>query len=119
MPLKGQTMNDIRELDLRVNAEFPPLDLGKYGMAKATLETECGRLLDEYLGAKDLKKRLAREVVFAQGKEIMHCGLKNKAKLTEGDVARIAACVLGKYHQAKILNGLPLEEALAIYLAPR
>jgi hypothetical protein len=70
-----------------------------------TLELWCGKQLDLHLAKKELKSILRRKVLYTNADKIMYTtGFENNARLKVREPS------------AKILNDLPFDEALAIYM---
>lgn len=116
-PVAPFTRADIEKVEARIKAEFPPVDMSKYGLDPhpASLESVCGDLLDTHLVEKDLKRLMRGKVLFLVDGEVRHVGLKGVRSLTPEQVEKGAASVLRKYPTAKILNTMPLAEAVAAF----
>ena len=76
------------------------------------LEMQCGKLVDEWLTARDLKTALRSKVLMRDPVDGCLYAVKHRGRL-DATIARIE-----KQHPgATILNRLPFEEALTLYCA--
>lgn len=110
----------LKEVEEYVAANHPPLDLSDYGggTVPCSLEHVCGRLLDAHLAGKRLRTLMSGKVFYkrADGK-IYTASLRGKKVLTREEVDRIASQVRAKEPDAQILNLLPFDEAVALFVA--
>lgn len=118
-PANGYTYKDIDALNERCKAEFPPLALGEGKTIPADLDLVCGRKLDEWLEAKavnlQLRRLLRTKAMFttASMPGIRSIPLKQKGRLYSLGV--IVEHIRKLYPDARVLNNLPYDEALAIF----
>ena len=103
-------------------ANLPKEDLGFIGydgkpaFHQPDLENICGDLLTRHLYAKDLKRSLRSKVLVAEaGAEqgvLSEYSWKGVRKVTKEHIARVRA----KRPDDKILNDMPFEAALSLYI---
>lgn len=112
----GVTWDHIAQLNERIAATYPPLDLGLGDGATypASLETVCGDLVGQHLESKALANLLRNKAVFFKaapqpGAPLYQLPLK-------GRPIEAAVLHLNKtYPGVVILNTLPKDEALKLY----
>ena len=100
-------------------ASLPNLDVGKYDYLPEGLpqsfELWCGLQVDKYLTTRDLKRHLKRAYLFTTNK-----GLRESRSFPLKDTPKVDLIrrqqIKSRYPEAVILNELPLEEALEIYI---
>lgn len=73
------------------------------------LEMHCSDLLQDFLTTRDLKKHLRKAVLFVENKSIQCIGWKGLRVVTQRHIDHVAQ------KQKKILNNMPLPEALALW----
>lgn len=106
---------DLKALNERIGETFPQWssEFGDKQTLKRDLEFVCHELLGDIEITKDLRWLVNRTVVFfrpdTNGIHIY------KGKHVGDDAIRLIAMTMKKYPQAKILNNLPLDEAIALY----
>ena len=100
-------------------ASLPNLDVGKYDYLPEGLtqsfELWCGLQVDKYLTTRDLKRHLKRAYLFTTKDGLMEnrsLPLNNTPKV---DLIKRQQ-IKRRYPEAVILNELPIEEALEIYI---
>lgn len=114
----GRNYGDLMDLDKRIAAEYPPTDLTGVGCPGETmpesLESLCANLVSEHLIAKDMQRALTRSVLFLKAAEPGIFELKPK-RGASFETSKFVAAVKAKYPDARILNEMPTDEALALY----
>jgi hypothetical protein len=115
-PVKGKSHNDIRAIEEWVRANVPDRIVevmpGQPLTIKATLETECGRLVDEFQQKNDLTKLLKRTVVYVvPGSKLSYV----KGRYTPEQIDTMAAKLRDQKPGVRILNWLAFDDAFAIY----
>ena len=117
-PPKGMTNAELQGrlqlLNAKIAEEFPevPYGHGMEGSFKQTLEYIChGMVWDDDL-AKTVKRDLSSKVMFLKTDGKLY---SIKAKVDEQP--RVIAFVKAKPDCKQVLNGLPIDEAVAIYKA--
>ena len=118
-PIPPFTYGDLKALNERIRAEFPPTDMSQYGMSpiQADLESVCGDLLATHLIERDLKRVMRSKVVFVADGKVREVGFKGMRSLTPEALKKGIEIVGQKYPGAKVLNTLPLQEAVATFRA--
>lgn len=118
-PIPPFTYGDLKALNERIRAEFPPLDMSKYGMEPipADLEHVCGDLLAAHLIERDVKRIMRSKVLFVADGKVREVGFKGMRTLTPEALQKGIAVAKQKYPDAKVLNTLPLQEAVAAFRA--
>lgn len=76
------------------------------------LELHCGRLIEDWMAARDMKAALRTKVLFTKPSDGKLYEVRHRGQM-EATIASIASAHPG----AAILNGKPLDEALALYRA--
>lgn len=116
-PIAPFTYDDIKAANAWCARNLPPIDMGKYGMEplKQDLEGWCGQQLQDQLIAGDLRRALKSRVLFERDGRIYEMRIKGKRALQSQDVERISQSIRTKHADARILNGLPFDTALALY----
>lgn len=111
-PAKGKTHDDIEALNAAIIAERGT-DKSHGIEIDIDLEIVCNELLERHLAGRDLARLLKRTVAFFDPakKQVRsypgkHAGL---------DRAHLITATLRQFPEAKILNNLPFDEALALY----
>jgi len=81
----------------------------------ADLETHCGNLLDKHLAARDLKRALTAKVLWIEPGEDGIQGMRWKGVRKVSDIH--IACVKQEVPNATILNAIPFDDALKVYMS--
>ena len=74
------------------------------------LELHCGRLLDDWLASREMKKTLHTCVLFINQRDGKLYQVRHR-----GEIARTIAAIACKHPGATVLNGLPVDKALDLY----
>lgn len=108
----------LQDLNARIKATYPPHTFeagGKTHSLDVDLELICHELLGEMQVERDLRRLLKRTVAFVDPSKK---GLRSYKGRYEGPQrAHLITETLRKVPDAKILNNLPFDEALALYKA--
>jgi len=114
-PVKGRTQQEVDAVDNRLKAEAtPPQNPEPYEQElwdkgyRPGLEEAVGTALAEWLQARDLKRLLGRKTVAVDKGELVSF----KSKYSEP----FAEKVRQRYPGIQILNNLPFEQAMALYI---
>lgn len=86
-----------------------------YGKMQPCPETIVGDLLSNHLAAKDLRRRLKKNVLYMLDGKLMACKAKPGIPCTPNQLIEF---VKKKHPKAQILNSMSEEEALKLYLQP-
>ncbi len=116
-PAKGFTYKDIEALNQRIAAEYPPALVIDGRNIPADLESVCGDLLTDWLLSRDLKRALARQVLFTTAAAPGIRCISRKQKGRTFPLETLIDHVTREHPDATILNTLPFEAALATYRA--
>ena len=105
-------------------ANLPKWDMAEYGDSKprdTSLEMHCGKLLDEHLALKDLRRLLKNRVVFVKPDSKIYQTNTIKAKGPALDRTKAAwiAELSAKNPDYIILNTLPEAGALAYFIGAK
>jgi hypothetical protein len=103
------------EAEAWLAANKPAVDLGDDMTIPMDMELFCGEILSAHLISKDLKKVLRSRILFVEdGKDGMfQLRWKGVRKVED----RHVEVVRNKHPRAKILNAMPFQEALEVYMA--
>lgn len=119
---------DLDEVERRVKAEHPPLDMTAYGFKEplpASLETVCGGLVEDFMREQDLTKVLRNKVAFFEGglppegttAPLFTIAMqKAKGRRPADTVESLTEYVVKTYPGALVLNGLPKDKQMEAYL---
>lgn len=90
------------------------VDVGEMSIPN-DMEIHCGNLVNNWLMEKDLKKTLRNRVLYVEkdSKDIYQIKWKGVRKIEERHIAAAAS----KHPNATILNSLPLNKAMEIWLS--
>lgn len=116
-PAKGKVYADVEALNAKIKATYPPRDTGmilkgKPFITQPDLEDVCGQLLEEHLLTKEVKRVLNRTVAYVDPEKKAVFTYK---KMTEPQKDQLIVALLAKKPTAKVLNRLPLPEAVKLY----
>ncbi len=92
-----------------------PLEDTMYGKMQPTPDTIVGDLLTNHLSAKDLRRRLKKHALYILDGKMMVCKPKPGIPCTQSQLIEF---IKKKHPNAQILNSMPEEEALKLYLQP-
>lgn len=112
-PFPPHTMADIKAVDEWLAANIPPLPSfieGRPG-TPCDLEIWCGRQLERTIATRDLKRRMARAVVYVDGGKCYF----SKAPYS-GAVPALTQKIKAKYPNAQVLNTMQIDKAVDLYL---
>lgn len=119
-PAKGRTNADLQRVEEWIKANHPPretgmkLPSGEMFLMDITLETICGELLESHLASKKLERLLKRTVAyFDPDKKAVY---NFKGTLVAEQRAHAITDTLRKKPNAVILNNLPFDEALKVFI---
>ena len=120
-PVAGRNYGDLMDLDKRIAAEHPQIDMSDVGAPgqtmNASLETICGDLVNDFLFARDLKRLTGRKIVYfphgvpAESETAPLYGFELKGRPVEV----LASQIRSRTPSAAILNLMPEAEALAAF----
>lgn len=116
-PVKPFTDADILELDKWMGANLPAVPSGYVGIPPlvSTLELWCGEQVAEYLVAKDMQRALKSKLLFEVDGTVHETHFKGVRTLSELHLKGLIQSIKSKYPEARILNTMSHDEALAIY----
>jgi hypothetical protein len=102
----------IAAVEARIKATMPPVHA--YGMElEQCLEMICHTLIDDIEVAKDLKRALAKKILFVKpGQKGIY-----EVKKIAGDDQRLLAAIKDKHKVERTLNEMPFADAIAVYTA--
>lgn len=112
-PVNGKTRDDIRALEKVIKETYPSKEL--HGMTiEPDLEIVCGELLNRHLQKKDFKKQMKTVTYVKPGEKGVY-SLPKTYKPTEDVITKLKS-IHEWYNNVIVLNLLPEEEALELYL---
>ncbi len=115
-PAKGRNYGDLMDLDKRIAAEHPPVDISDIGLPGQTMDA-LADLVNEFLTARIMKRMLAGNLTFfkdgvpvapAKG-SIFTIALKGRS------VESLASQLRTRHPSAAILNTMGADDALAAF----
>lgn len=114
---KGKTWKDVEALNNRIKAErgMQKTDLtlnGKPFEMQIDLEAVCGELLTAYLIERDLKRDLARKILFVKPGQK---GIYQIKKPIPAHYSKLIELIKEKHKCGLTLNEMPLDKALVVY----
>ncbi len=116
-PAKGLTHSELQTLNSEIKETYPKRLSETGANYDADLESVCGELLMKHLESHDLKRLLRRTIAFVVPAKKGVLSFKGKHEGVSR--AHLVTETLRKYPGAKVLNNLPFDEALALFVENR
>lgn len=110
-PFPPNTMADIKAVDEWLAANTPPIPMPSGKAIAVDLELWCGQQLERAIATRELKRRMTKAVIYADGGKCYTVKVPYSGALP-GVTQRVKA----KHPNALILNTMPIDKAVDLYL---